>query len=66
MAGLSQYPTIWKNLFRNRFINLNISGYCKENVLWHAGDVPLLPSLQNDVILCGTNNINKDSPFDIV
>ena len=26
---------------------------------------PFLPSLKNVVILCGTNNINKDLPYDI-
>ena len=44
-------------------INLGISGDHVENLLWRARDVP--SSLKNVVILCGTNNINKDSPYDI-
>ena len=33
--------------------------------LWHAREIPFIPSLKNVVILWGTNNINKDSPYDI-
>ena len=33
--------------------------------LWHTREIPFIPSLKNVVILCGTNNINKDSPYDI-
>ena len=65
MAGLTRYTNIWNNLFGNRFINLGISGDRVDNVLWRARDIPFLPSLKNVVILCGTNNINKDSPDDI-
>ena len=36
-----------------------------ENVLWRAREIPSIPSLKNAVILYGTNNINKDSPYDI-
>ena len=46
-------------------INLGIGGDCVENVLWRARDIPFLPLLKNVVILCGTNIINKDSPYDI-
>ena len=64
VAGLTRYTNIWNNLFGNSFINLGISGDRVENVLWHAREIPFIPSLKN-VILCGTNNINKDSPYDI-
>ena len=65
MVGLTRYTNVWDNLFGNRFINLATSGDRVENVLWCARDIPFLPSLKNVVILCGTNNINKDSPYDI-
>ena len=65
MAVLTLYTNVWNNLFGNRFVNLDISGDRVENVLWRATDISFLPSLKNVVILCGTNNINKDSPFDI-
>ena len=48
-----------------RFINLGISGDRVENVLWRARDIPPLLSLKSVVILCGTNNINKDSSYNI-
>ena len=63
MAGLTRYTNIWNNLFGIRFINLGISGDRVENVLWGARDSPSLLSLKNVVILCGTNNINKDTPY---
>ena len=66
VEGLTRYINIWKNRFGNRFINLGISGDCVENVLWRARDISLLPSLQNVVVLCGKNNINKDTPYDMV
>ena len=62
---LRRYTNIWNNLFGNRFINLGISGDRVENVLWRARDIPSLLSLENVVILCGTSNINKNSPCDI-
>ena len=65
VAGLTRYTNIWNNLFGNSFINLGISGDYVENVLWRAREIPFIPSLKNVVILCGTNNINKDSPYDI-
>ena len=60
MAGLTRYTNIWNNLFGNSF-----SGDLVENVLWCAREILFIPSLKNVVILCGTNNINKDSPYDI-
>ena len=65
VAGLTRYTNIWNNLFGNSFINLGISGDRVENVLWRDREIPFIPSLENVVILCGTNNINKDSPHDI-
>ena len=65
VADLTRYTNIWNNLFGNRFINLDISGDHVENVFWRARDIPSLLSLKIFVILCGTNDINKDTPYDI-
>ena len=65
MAGLTRYTNICNNLFSNRFINLGISEDRLENVLWRTRYIPFFQSLKNVVILYGTNNINKDSPYDI-
>ena len=65
VAGLTQYTNIWKNLFDKRFVNFHVSGDRVENVICRARDILFLSSLQNIVILCGTNNVNKDPPYDI-
>ena len=66
VAGLTRYSNVWKNLFGNEFINLGIRGDRVENVLWRVRDKAFSPRLKNVVILCGTININKDPPCDIV
>ena len=35
------------------------------NVFWRAINFPRMPYLEHAIILCATDNINKDSPFDI-
>ena len=65
VAGLTRYTNICNNLFSNRFINLGISEDRLENVLWRTRYISFFQSLKNVVILYGTNNINKDSPYDI-
>ena len=62
VAGLTRYNNVWKNLFGNGFINLSIRGDRVERVLWGVRDMVFPPRLKNVVILCGTNNINKDPP----
>ena len=64
-AGLTRYSYVWKNLFGNEFINLGIRGDRVENVLWSVRYIAFPPRLKNIVILCGTNNINKDPRYDI-
>ena len=61
VAGLTHYNNVWKNLFGNRFINLGVHGNRVEHILWRVKDIAFPPRLKN-VILCGTNNINKDPP----
>ena len=65
-AGLTRYGNVWKNIFGIEFTNLGIRWDRVENVLWRVRDIAFLPRLKNVVILCGTNNINKDPPYDIV
>ena len=62
MAGLTRYTNVWKNLFGNGFINLGICADRVEHVLWRVRDIAFPPQLKNVVILCDTNNINKDPP----
>ena len=37
-----------------------------QNVLWWVQNLLISSSLKNAVILCGTNNLQQDSPEDIV
>ena len=63
VAGVMCYNNIWKNLFGNGFINLDIRGDRLDNVLWCARHLVFHPPLKIVVILCGTNNIKKDPPM---
>ena len=46
-------------------LNYGIGGDRVQNVLWRAQNFPVISSLKNVVILCGTNNLFTDSPKDI-
>ena len=66
VAGLSRYPNVWDECFAQiNALNLGIGGDCIENVLWRVIDLPLLLSVKNVIILCGTNNISIDTPCDV-
>ena len=66
MADLGRYNNVWKNLFGDGFINLGIRGDRVKHVLRRVRDIGFTSGLKNVVILCGTNNINKDSTHDII
>ena len=66
VAGLSRYQNVWNEyLALLNALNLGIGGDRVKNALWPAINLPLLPSVQNILILCGTNNISIDTPRDI-
>ena len=60
MCQVSGVNNAQKNLFGDGFINLGIRGDSLEHVLWRVTDTAFPPQLKNVVILCGSNNINKD------
>ena len=64
VKGLNRYKGTWCKYFPNSF-NFGISGDRAENVLWRALHLPEMSYLKNVIILCGTNNICTDSPYDI-
>ena len=67
IVGLSCYPNIWRRYFKLlNAITCGIGGDRIQNVLWRSNNLPSSPSFQNAVILCGTNNIQRDSSEDIV
>ena len=57
-AGLNRYRSVWtKYLEPLKTLNCGIGGDRVQNVLWLAQDLPVISSLKNVVILCGTNNL---------
>ena len=64
IAGLKQYDNLWKRYFSDT-LNFGRGSDCVKNAFWIAISLPIMLYLENAIILCGTNNINKDSPFDI-
>ena len=64
VKGLNRYKGTWYKYFPNNF-NFGISGVHAENILWRALQLPEMSYLKNVIILCGTNNICTDSPYDI-
>ena len=66
MAGLHRYCKIWNNFFEPiDALNIGIRGDKMQNVLWQVQNLLISSSLKNVVILCGTNNLQQDSPEDI-
>ena len=65
-AGLNRYQSVWtKYLEPLKTLNCGIGGDRVQNVLWRAQNLPVISSLKNAVILCGTNNLFQDLPEDI-
>ena len=48
-----------------KLLNCGIGVDRAQNILWQAQNLPVISSLQNVVILCGTNNLFQDSPEDV-
>ena len=64
-SGLNRYRSVWtKYLEPIKTLNCGIGGDRVQNVLWQAQNLPVISSIKNDVILCGTNYF-QDSPEDI-
>ena len=62
-AGLNKYGSVCtKYLKPLRTLNCGIGGDRVQNVLWQAQNLPVISSLKNFIILCGTNNLFQDSP----
>ena len=65
-VGLNRYQSVCtKQLEPLKTLNCGIGGDRVQNVLWQAQNLPVISSLKNAVIFCGTNNLFQDSPEDI-
>ena len=47
-------------------LNCGIGGDKVQNVLWWVQNLLISSSLKSTIILCGANNLQQDSPEDIV
>ena len=48
-----------------RAINCGIGDDKVQHVLWHSHNLPVVKSIKKEFFLCGTNNLNQDSPEDV-
>ena len=61
------FCNIWNNFFKPKdALKCSIGGNKVQNVLWRVQNLPISSSLKNAVILCGSSNLQQDSPEDIV
>ena len=68
VSNLSRYPEIWRKYFMNNgTLNFGIAGNKEQNVLWRVNNFHFSSNLNLKYvfILCGTNNINHNSPQSI-
>ena len=68
VSNLSHYPEIWRKYFMNHgALNFGIAGKKAQNVLWRVNNFhfPFNLNLKYVFILCGTNNIDHNSPQSI-
>ena len=68
VSNLSRYPKIWRKYFMNHgALNFGIAGDKAQNVLWRVNNFHFSSNLNLKYvfILCGTNNIDCNSPQSI-
>ena len=69
ISNLTRYPDIWKSYFsRHNALNFGIPGDKVQNILWRINNLNFskITSLKYVFILGGTNNIDHNSPEEIV
>lgn len=65
-AGLSRYSNIWERYFvLSNTLNFKIPENHIKNILQRSNDLLHLSLAKHIVILCGTDNLHNDSPFEI-
>ena len=65
IQGLSRYTKVWISFFGKDTLNCGIRGDKVENLLWRAENLEFPPAFRQIVTLCGTNNIEANTPNDI-
>ena len=65
IQGLSRYTKVWNSFFGKDTLNCGIRGDKSKNLLWRVENQEFPPAIRKTVILCGTNNIDANTPYDI-
>ena len=65
IQGLSRYTKVWNSFFGKNTLNCSIRGDKVENLSWRAENLEFPPAIRQIVILCGTNNIDANTPTNI-
>lgn len=67
IKGLSRYPRVWRKYFMPlKSLNFGVGGDRTQHVLWRLQNGEMECDVKVVVVLCGTNNIEKNSPSEIV
>ena len=64
--GLRRYMDVWDRYFGKHIVNLGVGGNKVEDVVWRIGNLDVNKEVRYLVLICGTNNIDKNVPADIV
>ena len=61
-----RYMDVWDRYFEKHTVNLGIRGEKVEDVIWRIGNLDVNREVRFVVLICGTNNIDKNVPAYIV
>ena len=67
IKNLQYYKSVWNDSFRSKgYVNCGIGGDSIQNVRWRVKDLVFSKSIDCVVLHCGSNNLGKSLPIDIV
>ena len=64
--GLRRYIDVWDRYLGKHTVNLGIGGDKVEGAIWRIGNLAVNKEVRYVVLICGTNNIDKNVPAYIV
>ena len=64
--SLRRYMGVWDRYFGKHTVNLGIGGDKVADVIWRIRNLDVNKKIRYVVLTCGTNNINKNVPADIL
>ena len=64
--GLRRYIDVWDRYLGKHTVNLGIGGDKVEGAIWRIGNLAVNKEVRYVVLICGTNNIDKNVPAGIV